>query len=152
QAGANVPPPASAHGGRGVPDVAGDADPATGYIIRVDGKSVVIGGTNAVAPLLAGLIAGAHQPNRAPARFVPPALFSAKNRNACLDITAGNNGSFNAGPGWDACTGLGSPMAPRLINAVSPVSAGPTFKIAASKPKASVRGSNLRSRPTRDSR
>lgn len=152
QASANVPPPASAHGGRGVPDVAGDADPATGYIIRVDGKSVVIGGTSAVAPLWAGLIAVANQQNRAAAGFVQPAIYAAKNRNAFLDITVGNNGSFNAGPGWDACTGLGSPMAPRLINAVSPVSAGPAFKIAASKPKASVRGSNPRGRPTRDSR
>src|SRR5215471_796035 len=137
QASADVPPPASAHGGRGVPDVAGDADPATGYIIRVDGKSVVIGGTSAVAPLWAGLIAVANQQNRAAAGFVQPAIYAAKNRNAFLDITVGHNGSFNAGPGWDACTGLGSPMAPRLINAVSPVSAGPTFKIAASKPKAS---------------
>jgi kumamolisin len=152
QAGANVPSPASAHGGRGVPDVAGDADPATGYIIRVDGKSVVIGGTSAVAPLWAGLIAVANQQNRAAAGFVQPAIYAAKNGNAFFDITVGNNGSFNAGPGWDACTGLGSPMAPRLINAVRPVSAGPTSKVAASKTKASIRGNNLRERPTRHSR
>lgn len=149
QASANVPPPASAHGGRGVPDVAGDADPTTGYIIRVDGKSVVIGGTSAVAPLWAGLIAVANQQNRAAAGFVQPAIYAAKNRNAFLDITVGNNGSFNAGQGWDACTGLGSPIAPPLINAVRPVSASPTFKIAANKAKASVRGSNLRRRPSR---
>jgi kumamolisin len=152
QAGANVPSPASAHGGRGVPDVAGDADPATCYIIRVDGKSVVIGGTSAVAPLWAGLIAVANQQNRAAAGFVQPAIYAAKNGNAFFDITVGNNGSFNAGPGWDACTGLGSPMAPRLINAVRPVSAGPTSKVAASKTKASIRGNNLRERPTRHSR
>jgi kumamolisin len=152
QAGASVPPPASAHGGRGVPDVAGDADPATGYIIRVDGKTVVIGGTSAVAPLWAGLIALANQQNGAAAGFVQPAIYAAKNKNAFLDITVGNNGSFKAGSGWDACTGLGSPIAPRVINAVRPASASAAFKIAAGKSKASVRGSNLTGRPVRDSR
>ena len=42
---------------RGVPDVCGDADPQTGYDVRVDGQNTVIGGTSAVAPLWAGLIA-----------------------------------------------------------------------------------------------
>jgi kumamolisin len=135
QADANVPPPASTHGGRGVPDVAGDADPATGYIIRVDGKTMVTGGTSAVAPLWAGLIAVANQQNGAAAGFIQPAIYAAKNRDAFFDTTVGNNGSFNAGSGWDACTGLGSPMAPRVIDAVTPASAGPAFKIAASKAK-----------------
>src|SRR6185312_15336600 len=47
----------SATAGRGVPDVAGDADPSTGYEVRVDGENIVIGGTSAVAPLWAGLVA-----------------------------------------------------------------------------------------------
>ena len=47
--------------GRGVPDVAGNADPQTGYRVRVDGQDQVIGGTNAVAPLGAGLIALCNQ-------------------------------------------------------------------------------------------
>ena len=51
QANSNVPAPTNSAGGRGVPDVCGDADPSTGYIIRVDGKNMVIGGTSAVAPL-----------------------------------------------------------------------------------------------------
>ena len=148
QAGANVPPPASAHGGRGVPDVSGDADPATGYTIRVDGKTVVMGGTSAVAPLWAGLIAVANQQNGASAGFIQPAIYAKKNRNAFFDTTIGNNGSFNAGPGWDACTGLGSPIAPRLINAVRPASAGSELKVAATKGKASVRRSSRR-RPAR---
>ena len=53
QANANVPAPSVSTGGRGVPDVAGDADPETGYQVRVDGQSLVIGGTSAVAPLWA---------------------------------------------------------------------------------------------------
>ncbi len=58
QASVNVPPSVNnQHVGRGVPDVAGDADPQTGYQVYFDGQSVPIGGTSAVAPLWAGLIA-----------------------------------------------------------------------------------------------
>jgi kumamolisin len=59
QTNANVPASTNPDGriGRGVPDVAGNADPATGYQILVDGKWCIIGGTSAVAPLWAGLIA-----------------------------------------------------------------------------------------------
>ena len=39
---------AGGHKGRGAPDVAGDADPATGYVVRVDGQEFVIGGTTFV--------------------------------------------------------------------------------------------------------
>src|SRR5262249_47929181 len=74
QSGAGVPSPTVTSGGRGVPDVAGDADPATGYIIRVDGKTMVIGGTSAVAPLYAGLLALAKQQNRTSAGFIHPVL------------------------------------------------------------------------------
>ena len=63
QASANAPIPPTATPGRGVPDVAGDADPATGYQVRVDGSNLVIGGTSAVAPLWAGLIACANAAN-----------------------------------------------------------------------------------------
>ena len=47
--------------GRGIPDLAADADPATGYKVIVDGSSGVFGGTSAVAPLIAGLIARINQ-------------------------------------------------------------------------------------------
>jgi kumamolisin len=139
QAGLNVPQPSAATGGRGVPDVAGDADPATGYVIRVDGKTMVIGGTSAVAPLWAGLIALANQQNGVSAGFIQPAIYAARNKGAFRDITVGDNGSFKAGSGWDACTGLGSPIAPRLIGAVKSGSSGSAYKIAASKKKAFVR-------------
>lgn len=93
--------------GRGVPDVSGDADPQTGYVIRVDGTETTFGGTSAVAPLWAALIAriNAAKPNAA--GYVNPKLYA--NPGACRDIVAGNNGSFAAAQGWDACTGLGSP-------------------------------------------
>jgi kumamolisin len=141
QAGANVPQPGVSTGGRGVPDVAGDADPATGYVIRVDGQTMVIGGTSAVAPLWAGLIAVANQQNGTSAGFIQPALYAARNKTAFRDTISGDNGSFKAGPGWDACTGLGSPITPRVISAIKPGASGAAYKIAASNRKAPVRKS-----------
>ena len=115
QANAKVPAPSTSTGGRGVPDVGGDADPTTGYTVRVDGSTSVIGGTSAVAPLWAGLVAVANQQLGTQAGFIQPAIYAAKAASAFNDITQGNNGAFSAGPGWDACTGLGSPMAGKLI-------------------------------------
>jgi kumamolisin len=115
QANANVPASSSSTGGRGVPDVSGDADPVTGYQVRVDGQSLVIGGTSAVAPLWAGLIALNNQQNGKSAGFIQPQIYAAKAASAFNDIVSGNNGAFSAGPGWDACTGLGSPIGAKLI-------------------------------------
>jgi kumamolisin len=113
QTSANVPPSANpgGHVGRGVPDVAGDADPSTGYNTLVDGQSGVIGGTSAVAPLWAGLIALINQNMGKPVGFINPLLYqNSASDDATNDITQGNNGAYSAGPGWDACTGLGSPI------------------------------------------
>jgi kumamolisin len=115
QATANVPKPTNAAGGRGVPDVSGDADPATGYTIRVDGQTMVIGGTSAVAPLWAGLIALNNAQNKRSAGFINPQIYAAKAKPAFNDITSGNNGAFKAAAGWDPCTGLGSPIGNKLI-------------------------------------
>jgi kumamolisin len=98
--------------GRGVPDVAGDADPETGYLVRVDGSETVFGGTSAVAPLWAGLIALINQAKGAAQGFINPKLYA--NPLALNDITQGNNGAFSAAPGWDACTGLGTPKGGQL--------------------------------------
>ena len=103
--------------GRGVPDVAGDADPATGYQIHVDGKDAVFGGTSAVAPLWAALIALINSQRAAHVGFLNPTLY-AKATGALSDITAGNNGAYKAGAGWDACTGLGSPKGQALVTAL----------------------------------
>jgi kumamolisin len=96
--------------GRGLPDVAGDADPVTGYDVYVDGQASVIGGTSAVAPLWAGLVACINELVGKPIGFLNPTLYTQLAGTAGLhDITSGNNGAYAAGPGWDACTGLGSP-------------------------------------------
>jgi kumamolisin len=115
QANAHVPASSTSTGGRGVPDVAGDADPATGYTIRVDSQTSVIGGTSAVAPLWAGLVAVANQQLGNNVGLLQPAIYAAKASLAFNDITLGNNGAFEAVQGWDACTGLGSPIARKLI-------------------------------------
>jgi kumamolisin len=101
---------------RGVPDVCGDADPATGYDVRVDGQNTVIGGTSAVAPLWAGLIARINAAKARRAGFINPHLYV--NASALHDITQGNNGDFAAETGWDACTGLGSPNGQKVADAV----------------------------------
>jgi len=97
---------------RGVPDVAGDADPQSGYEVRVDGQDMVIGGTSAVAPLWAGLIARINAQKGSRVGFVNPKLY--QNLAALNDISIGDNGDYEASAGWDACTGLGSPIGSRI--------------------------------------
>lgn len=127
QSSANVPSSANQDGkkGRGVPDVAGNADPATGYEVLVDGQQAVYGGTSAVAPLWAGLIALINQQIGQPVGFINPTLYQlSTDSNAYHDITIGNNesssvrGAYIARPGWDPCTGLGSPDGTNLLNAL----------------------------------
>ncbi len=93
---------------RGVPDVAADADPRSGYDVLVDGTAVVLGGTSAVAPLWAGLLARLNGSGGASAGWLNPLLYA--HPAALRDITRGNNGAYRASRGWDACTGLGSPV------------------------------------------
>ena len=116
QSGVNIPsgPPS---GGRGVPDVAADADPASGYLVVVGGKTEQIGGTSAVAPLWAGLIAAINAAAKKPAGFIHPVLYG--NAARFNDIVTGTNEAgaigYAAGPGWDACTGLGTPIGAALL-------------------------------------
>ncbi len=128
QANAGVPPGTnpSGYAGRGVPDVAGDADPNTGYNVQVDGSSFAVGGTSAVAPLWAGLIALINQSLGKSVGYLNPTLYQnvEENEGAFNDITSGNNGDFSAGPGWDACTGWGSPEGANLLQALSGTSTG----------------------------
>jgi kumamolisin len=102
---------------RGVPDVAGDADENTGYDVRVDGSDTVIGGTSAVAPLWAGLIARINSAKGQPVGYINPLLY--QNLSAFHDITQGNNGTYVAAPKWDACTGMGSPIGATLATALT---------------------------------
>jgi len=124
--------------GRGVPDVAGDADPSTGYQVRVNGTNQVIGGTSAVAPLWAGLIALINQQLGKPVGFLNPKLYTLGS-GAFRDITTGNNddanlGYYKAQAGWDPCTGLGSPNGAALIKSLSSSAGSSRAAIAGSAP------------------
>jgi len=123
QATANVPPSANPGKfvGRGVPDVSGDADPVTGYDVYVDGQASVIGGTSAVAPLWAGLTARFNQllGKRVGALTSLLYLQVAPVNGTFHDITSGNNGTFSAGLGWDACSGLGTPVGSAIVAALA---------------------------------
>ena len=124
QTGFDVPQPTTQAGGRGVPDVSGDADPNTGYNILVDGETGVFGGTSAVAPLWAALVARMNQQTGKSAGFLNPQIYQQAVEAAGLhDITAGSNGAFSATEGWDACTGLGSPDGAKLLAALTGSSA-----------------------------
>jgi kumamolisin len=116
--------------GRGVPDVTGDGDPDSGYNILVDGEQMSIGGTSAVAPLWAGLITRINQKLGGRVGFINPQIYSlAANSGAFRDITNGNNRctyknfhnvGYDSGPGWDACSGLGSPNGATLCSLLKP--------------------------------
>jgi kumamolisin len=118
QSGSQVPPAPNGFAGRGVPDVAGDADPSSGYVVRVDGSSTVIGGTSAVAPLWAALTARLNQALGSPVGYLNPRIYAPAAAGTLHDITVGNNGGYSAGPGWDPCTGLGSPNGTALLAAL----------------------------------
>ncbi len=114
QHGVAVPANPAGAAGRGVPDVAGNADPMTGYQVLVDGQAQVIGGTSAVAPLWAALLARCNQKLGRSVGDVHAALYQL-GPHVFRDITSGDNGAYRAGPGWDACTGLGSPDGEALV-------------------------------------
>jgi len=114
---------------RGVPDVAGDADPSTGLAIySVDGGWTLGGGTSASAPLWAAFMAIADQMAGHPLGFINPALYKLADSSAYTqdfhDITVGDNSINNnqvqvkgypAVQGWDPVTGLGTPVLDKLL-------------------------------------
>jgi esterase/lipase superfamily enzyme len=110
-------PPSANNGlsGRGLPDVAANADPHSGYLVHFNGNSAVVGGTGAAAALWSGLIARINQLVGRPLGYINPFLaYYASNPIGFHNITLGNNGAYHAGPGWNACTGLGTPAGSQL--------------------------------------
>jgi subtilase family serine protease len=111
--------PASANGdgrqGRGIPDVAGNADPSSGYTLVLNGApDGPIGGTSAVAPLYVGLVALLNAKLSEPLGYVNPDLYSLSGKNVFREIADGQSNAtggapgYTSVPGWNACTGLGS--------------------------------------------
>jgi kumamolisin len=102
-----------------VPDVTGNADPVTGYQIYSGGKAQVVGGTSAVAPLWAALVSRLAQATGQRFGLIQTLLYAGVTPGTAVpgfrDTTSGNNGAYTAGPGWDACSGLGSPDGTALL-------------------------------------
>ncbi len=140
-------------GMRTIPDVAFDADPNTGVSIydsyddtTGDGPWKQIGGTSLGAPSWAALIAIADQGRVAlggptldgPSQTLP-ALYSLS-AGDFHDITAGSNGVFSAGPGYDEVTGLGSPVADAIVPDLASYDIGPELAVTAGPPAAITAG------------
>ena len=117
----NIPflakPPKAHKPGRGVPDVAANADPETGYlIIDADGQNLdTTGGTSASAPLWAALIARLNEALGVRLGYINPLLYQQLPAGVLNDITKGNIGAYSATAGWDPSSGLGSPDGERLL-------------------------------------
>jgi subtilase family serine protease len=141
------------HGGkqRGVPDVSYNAAVLHGVLtyLNIPGVPVgfyLFGGTSAGSPQWAAILAIADQQAGNNLGFINRALYhigqAQKHYSASLfDVTSGNNSflgvqGFNAGPGWDATTGLGSPRTNQLVSyLIQFVSPGDgTAAVAGSKP------------------
>jgi kumamolisin len=105
--------------GRGVPDIAMSA---TNYFTRVDRAEGASGGTSAVAPFMAALVALLNQAKQKNVGFLNPFLYANAAKGLTHDVTMGTNAikntvkGYNAGPGWDACTGLGTPDGISILN------------------------------------
>jgi len=129
QNGANVPGSANDHHlGRGIPDIAGNADENSGYTLFMNGASIgAVGGTSATAPLYAGLAALLNAGLGEPVGYLNPNLYSAPYQAVFRDINDGISNASNGAPGyrsglgWDACTGLGSVHGTALLNALRAV-------------------------------
>ena len=106
--------------GRGVPDVAGKADLGTGYPMRVADEQIAMGGTSSVAPLWASLVAMWNKELGVRVGYLNPLLYSERCKSGWTDVTEGINGVYQARPGWDACSGLGTPLWSTLLQALSP--------------------------------
>ncbi|MGA0602496.1 S53 family peptidase [Caulobacter sp. KR2-114] len=126
---AGITPPSinpGAFAGRAIPDVAANADPNTGYRVMSGGAMQTVGGTSASAPLWASLIARTNKALGAKVGNFNALLYGRIGPAGVLrDIVDGNNdtdglldGQYKAGPGWDACTGWGSPDGRKLLAAL----------------------------------
>lgn len=102
---------------RGVPDVALDADPKSGYQVMVSGRIQTIGGTSASAPAWQGIWARAQSAHGGRLGFAGPRLYGVP-ASAFHDIVLGVNGIGVATPGWDYTTGRGTPDIAKLIAAL----------------------------------
>jgi kumamolisin len=101
---------------RGVPDVAAQQSP--GYYVVMSGTELAMGGTSAVAPLWSALTARINQRLGIASGFFSPLLYAHAAAGIFTSVTRGSNGPFQAGAGWNPCTGLGVPIGTRIETAL----------------------------------
>jgi kumamolisin len=105
-----------------VPDVSAAADPNTGALLVVNGSAGPIGGTSWSAPVWAGFCALLNEKRvkagKDPLPFLNPLIYPLMGSSSFRDITSGNNGAFDAGPGYDMVTGIGVPNLKELSKAL----------------------------------
>ena len=96
--------------GRGVPDISLDGDPATGMVVEVDGLVGQIGGTSLASPLAAATFTDLLSTSGTDYGIgdIHRNLYGAP-ASSFRDVTAGNNGAYQAGVGYDLASGLGAP-------------------------------------------
>jgi kumamolisin len=108
--------------GRGVPDVAANADSNTGYQIRINGQVSFVGGTSPATPLWAALVCRLAEALERPLGLLQPRLYQGLRPGVVTpgfrDVVTGDNGAYAAAPGWDPNTGLGSPDGAALLHAL----------------------------------
>jgi hypothetical protein len=151
QADANVPPSVNPdhHVGRGIPDVAGNADFNSGYLLFLYGTTSdklfitappldagsplgPVGGTSAVGPLYASLIARINASLNTRVGYLNPTLYELGTSGVFNDINDGVSNSvttasggtspgYTSGPDWDACTGWGTIDGGALLSALQPI-------------------------------
>lgn len=111
--------PASPGGaaGRGIPDVAGLADPRHGCELQIHGRTFASAGTSAVAPLWAALVAKMNQGLGQRCGHLHRHIYALgqERKPALRPVLKGNNGFYSAGKGWSACTGYGTPRGEELL-------------------------------------
>jgi Pro-kumamolisin, activation domain len=122
------------HQGRGIPDVGGNADPASGYMLVLNGApDGPVGGTSAVAPLYAGLVALLNAGLGEPVGYLNPNLYAFAGPYVYHDVADGKSNAsggapgYAAGAGWDACTGFGSIDGKALATALRGVGLPPAL-------------------------
>ena len=110
---------------RGVPDVAADANKNTGVLLIANGQTYIAGGTSLATPIWAGIVSRVDQYLGYAVGLVSPVLYQIYNStlytSALTPITKGGNGYYNAGPGWNPVTGLGTPIVSGLLAAIKDI-------------------------------
>lgn len=125
---AHVPPSPFDKPGRGVPDVAGPADPRCGFQIQMAGRSFTTAGTSAAAPLWAALLAQCNHALGHRCGHIHDHLYHIGHHQLAglRPVTSGHNDAYQAGPGWNPCTGYGTPSGKHLQHYLCTAATKPT--------------------------